>query len=192
MQFLIAVLLEALDDFKNFKTSISSTRYLNFWLISNGSDFSKSETVVGHIFQSARDYYIKSHLILHKPNYLDQLTNNILHCVKIWEHFRFIHPYFPFCKYFLTHWTAQLQKFAAFKQTQYLSLLFLEQELKNDNTCPFFCIPHFFGYTIKRGVPARAVDVRFLCLTLHPCASALFSVHNQNCSWWNICSRIVL
>ena len=53
MQFLIEVLLEALDVFKNFQTSISSTRNLNFLIISIGSDFSKSETVVGHILQSA-------------------------------------------------------------------------------------------------------------------------------------------
>ena len=52
MPFMIEVLLEALDDFKNFVTSISSTRNLNFWFISIGSDFSKIETVVGHILQS--------------------------------------------------------------------------------------------------------------------------------------------
>ena len=54
MHFQNEVLLEALDVFKNFQTSISSTRNLNFWsTISIGSDFSKSETVVGHILQSA-------------------------------------------------------------------------------------------------------------------------------------------
>ena len=52
MQFLNEVLLEALDVFKNFQTSISSTRNLNFLFISIGSDFSKSETVIGHILQS--------------------------------------------------------------------------------------------------------------------------------------------
>ena len=45
MQFLNEVLLlEALDAFKNFQTSISCTKNLNFWFISIGSDFSKSET----------------------------------------------------------------------------------------------------------------------------------------------------
>ena len=53
MQFLNEVLLEALDVFENFQTSISSTRSLNFWFISIGSDFSKSETVGGQILQSA-------------------------------------------------------------------------------------------------------------------------------------------
>ena len=53
MKFLIEVHLEALEDFKNFQTSIPFTRNLNFWSISIGSDFSKSETVVGHILQSA-------------------------------------------------------------------------------------------------------------------------------------------
>ena len=53
MQFLIEVLLEALDDFKNFQTSIYFTRNLNFLSITIGSDFSKSETVVGQILQSA-------------------------------------------------------------------------------------------------------------------------------------------
>ena len=54
MQFLDEVILEALDVFKNFQTSLSSTRNLNFWFISIGSDFSQSETVVvGHILQSA-------------------------------------------------------------------------------------------------------------------------------------------
>ena len=52
MQFLNEVLLEALDVFKNFQTSMSSTRNLNFWFISIGLDFSKSETVVGQILQS--------------------------------------------------------------------------------------------------------------------------------------------
>ena len=55
MQYLNEVLLEALDAFKNFWTSISSTRNLNFWFISIGSDFSKNETVVGHILQSDRE-----------------------------------------------------------------------------------------------------------------------------------------
>ena len=53
MPLLIEVLLEALDVFKNFLTSISSTRNLTFWFISIGLDFSTSETVVGQILQSA-------------------------------------------------------------------------------------------------------------------------------------------
>ena len=52
MQFLNEVLLEALDVFKNFQTSLSSTINLNFLFISIGSYFSKSETVVGQILQS--------------------------------------------------------------------------------------------------------------------------------------------
>ena len=52
MQFQNEVLLEALDVFKNYQTSISSTRNLNFLFISIRSDFSKSETVVGQIFKS--------------------------------------------------------------------------------------------------------------------------------------------
>ena len=47
------VLVEALDVFKNFQTSIPSSRNLDFLFISIGSDFSKSETVVGQILQSA-------------------------------------------------------------------------------------------------------------------------------------------
>ena len=42
-----------LDAFKNFQNTTPSTRNLNFWFISIGSDFSKSETVLGHILQSA-------------------------------------------------------------------------------------------------------------------------------------------
>ena len=53
IRFLNEVLLEALDDFKNFQTSISFTRNLNFSFISIGSDFGKSETDVGQILQSA-------------------------------------------------------------------------------------------------------------------------------------------
>ena len=52
MQFLNEVLLEALDAFKNFQTSITLTRNLIFLFISTGSDLSKSETVVGQILQS--------------------------------------------------------------------------------------------------------------------------------------------
>ena len=52
MQFLNEVLLEALDVFKNYRTSISSTINLNFLFISIASDFSKSKTVLGHILQS--------------------------------------------------------------------------------------------------------------------------------------------
>ena len=40
------------DAFKNFQNTIPSTRNLNFWFISIGSDFSKSETVLGQILQS--------------------------------------------------------------------------------------------------------------------------------------------
>ena len=58
MQFLNEVLLEALDVFKNFQKSIYSTTNLNFWFISIGSDFSKSETVLGQILQSACLVYI--------------------------------------------------------------------------------------------------------------------------------------
>ena len=54
LPFLNEVLVEALDVFKNFQTSIPSTKNLNFLFISIGSDFSKSETVVGHILQSVR------------------------------------------------------------------------------------------------------------------------------------------
>ena len=43
---------DAVDTFKNFQTTIPSTKNLNFWFTSVGSDFSKSETVVGHILQS--------------------------------------------------------------------------------------------------------------------------------------------
>ena len=52
MPFLNDVLLEALDVFKNFQTFLSFSTNLNFWSISIGSDFSKSETVVSHILQS--------------------------------------------------------------------------------------------------------------------------------------------
>ena len=50
--FLTEALPDALDALKNFQTTILSTRNLNFWYTSIGSDFSKSETVVGHILQS--------------------------------------------------------------------------------------------------------------------------------------------
>ena len=59
MQFLNEVLLEALDNFKNFQTYISSTRNLNFLFISIGSYFSKSETVVGHILQSELQDFVR-------------------------------------------------------------------------------------------------------------------------------------
>ena len=48
---------DTLDAFENFQTTIPSTRKLNFWFISIGSDFSKSETVVGQILQSAYILY---------------------------------------------------------------------------------------------------------------------------------------
>ena len=53
--FFTEALPDALDAFKNFQTAIPSTSNLNFWCTSIGSDFSKSETVTGHILQSA-DY----------------------------------------------------------------------------------------------------------------------------------------
>ena len=52
MSFLNEVVLDAQDVFKNFQIPIPFTRSLNFWFISIGSDFSKSETVVGQILQS--------------------------------------------------------------------------------------------------------------------------------------------
>ena len=55
MQFLNEVHLEALDVFQNFQTSISSIRNLNFCFIWIGSDFSKNETVIGDILQSAAE-----------------------------------------------------------------------------------------------------------------------------------------
>ena len=53
MPFLNQVLVEGVKFLKNFQAPITSTRNSNFLFISIGSDFSKSETVVGHILQSA-------------------------------------------------------------------------------------------------------------------------------------------
>ena len=52
--FFTEELPDALDAFKKFQTTIPFIRKLNFLFISIGSDFSKSETVVGQILQSAR------------------------------------------------------------------------------------------------------------------------------------------
>ena len=57
MRFLNEVLLEALEAFKNFQKVKPFTRNLNFCFIAIGSNFSKSETVVGHILQSAMDSF---------------------------------------------------------------------------------------------------------------------------------------
>ena len=53
MPFLNEELPDALDTFKNFQTTLPSTRKLDFCFIFIGFDFSKSETVVGQILQSA-------------------------------------------------------------------------------------------------------------------------------------------
>ena len=52
MPFLTEVLPDTLGVFKNFQTTLPSTRRLSFCFISIGSDFSKNETVGRQILQS--------------------------------------------------------------------------------------------------------------------------------------------